>query len=98
MAQRKPGSANTAKVQRQPTSEITPTTSSGVIAQPQRDDSHMIPTARLRSRAGSQLLKAFARLGKAPASPAPNRNCIVASDAKFQARPVAAVKTDQNIT
>ena len=35
------------------------------------------------------------RLGKQPASPAPNRKRIVHSDTKFQAAPVKAVNSDQ---
>jgi len=51
-----PGTANAAKVHRQPTSEITHTTSSGVIAPPQRVQSHMTLTARLRSTTGSHFV------------------------------------------
>ena len=51
-----PGAANTVNAHRQPTSEITHTTSSGVTAPPQRVHSHITLTARFRSRAGSQLV------------------------------------------
>ena len=93
-----PGMAKAAKAHRQPMSWMTHTISSGVIAPPQREHSHMTLTPRLRSRAGSQLVKALARLGKAPASAAPKRNCAVTREARPQARPVAAVKNDQRST
>ena len=77
---------------------MTHTTARGVMAPPQRVQSHMMLTARFRSRTGSQWVKALARLGKAPASPAPKRNCVTRSEARFQTRPVAAVKRDQRST
>src|SRR5208283_3083016 len=93
-----PGTANAVKVHRQPTRLITQTTNSGVIAPPHRLQSHMILTARLRSTAGSHLVKALARLGKAPDSAPPKKNCAVRREARFQARPVAAVKRDHMAT
>ena len=89
---------NSAKALRHPTNPITIATSGGVKAPPQRALSHMIPCARTFSRAGSQVVKAFVRLGKQPASPAPKRNCVVVMDARFHARPVAAVKNDHHST
>src|SRR5438093_1447879 len=79
-------------------SEKTHTTSSGVNAPPQRALSHITPTARLRSSPGSQLANILARLGKQPASPAPNRNRVTSSEPRFQAHPVAAVKNDHQTT
>ena len=53
---------------------MTDTTSKGVNAPPQRAPIHMIACARVRSRLGSHALKALVKLGKQPASPAPNKN------------------------
>src|SRR5436190_1908920 len=94
-----PMTPNSSNAPRHDRTENTHTTSSGVNAPPQRALNHITPTARLRSSRGSQLVNIFAKLGKQPASPAPNRNRITSSDTRFQAQPVAAVKNDhQNTT
>ena len=61
---------------RQLTAIMTATTSNGAEAPPQRAPIHISAWARVRSRVGSQALKALVRLGKQPASPAPNRNRV----------------------
>ena len=58
----------------------------------------MIACARVRSLVGSHALKAFVRLGKQPASPAPNRNRVTTIETWFHAQPVAAVKNDHQST
>ena len=58
----------------------------------------MMPWARTRSRAGSQVVKALATLGKQPASPAPNRKRVASSEGKLHAHPVAAVNMDHHST
>ena len=58
----------------------------------------MMACARTRSLPGSQVVKALVRLGKQPASPAPNRKRVTYSEVKLQAQPVAAVKNDHQIT
>jgi hypothetical protein len=73
-------------------------TRGGVNAPAQRALSHMMPCARTRSRAGSQVVKALATLGKQPASPAPNRKRVPNSAGKLHAHPVAAVKVDHHST
>src|SRR6266576_2150425 len=98
MAQTMPIAPNTSKARRHDMSEKTHTTSSGVNAPPQRALSHITPTARLRSSRGNQLVNIFARLGKQPASPAPNRKRVTSNEPRFQAQPVAAVKNDHQTT
>src|SRR5438034_744221 len=89
---------NKTNVQRQDTNESTQATSSGVNAPPQRALSHIMPCARTRSAAGSQIVKALVRLGKQPASPMPKQNRQSISESAFQAHPVAAVKVDHMTT
>src|SRR2546428_9639025 len=88
----------TVKAFRQETNENTHTTSNGVKAPPQRALNHMMPCARVRSCLGSQVVKAFVKFGKQPASPAPNRNRVTSSAPRFQTQPVAAVKNDHQTT
>ena len=71
---------------------MTTATKGGVKAPPQRADSHMMPCARARSRSGSQVVNVLVRLGKPPASPAPNRARVTSSEGRFQTQAVAAVK------
>lgn len=71
---------------------------SGVNAPPQRAASHMIDCARVRSSPVNQLPNAFVRLGKAPASPTPNRKRMAISDQNPVASPVAIVKPDHQTT
>src|SRR5512133_2769638 len=89
---------NSSKAWRQFINWETRKTREGVNAPPQRALSHMIPCARTRSSCGSQVVKALVRLGKQPASPAPNKNRVSHSDEKLQAQPVAAVKNDHHAT
>src|SRR6188508_2522589 len=74
------------------------TTSSGASAPPQRADSHISDWARVRSSPRNQLENALVRLGKQPASPAPNRNRTPDNDQKPVASPVAMVKVDHQTT
>src|SRR5438046_3116645 len=93
-----PTTPNNSKACRQDMKENTHTASSGVNAPPQRALNHITPTARLRSSRGSQLLNILAKLGKHPASPAPNRKRVTSSDIRLKTQPVAAVKNDHQIT
>src|SRR6185436_20583047 len=93
-----PSSAKMWKAYRQFTNAMTATTSKGVKAPPQRAPIHMIACARLRSRNGSQALKALVRLGKHPASPAANKNRAMTIETWLHAQPVAAVKNDHHST
>src|SRR5713101_6580335 len=70
----------------------------GVNAPPQRAAIHRMPCAFTLSSGGSQVVKDLVKLGKQPASPAPNINRVVTMEAKFQAHPVAAVKNDHHTT
>ncbi len=58
----------------------------------------MMPWARVRSGLVNQSVNALVKFGKHPASPAPNMKRVTHSEAKFQAQPVAAVKTDHHST
>src|SRR5438094_9603957 len=73
-------------------------TSSGVNAPPQRAAIHKMPCAFTRSSGGSHVVNDFVRLGKHPASPAPNINRVTTMEGKFHAHPVAAVKNDHHTT
>src|SRR6266852_8270656 len=89
---------NTSKACRQDMNLRTSATIGGVNAPPQRADIQRIPCALVLSSGGSQVVKALVRLGKQPASPAPNINRVIAMEVKFQAHPVAAVKNDHQTT
>ena len=78
--------------------EIISATSNGVNAPLTRVAIHRMACARSRSFTGSHVVKMRVRLGKAPASPAPNSARIVTSDDMFHAQPVAAVKKDHQMT
>src|SRR5258706_16091718 len=93
-----PIAPNSRKACRQDINKKPHTPSNGVNAPPQRALTHITPTARLRSSAGSKLVNIFARLGKQPASPAPKRKRVINSEAAFHAHPVAAVKNDHQST
>ena len=97
-AQITPGRPNSRNAVRQVTCCRHRYTSSGVSAPPSRALIHMMPCARERSCGGSQRLKALVRFGNAPASPAPNRNCVTMSDPQLHIRPRAAVQTDHQMT
>src|SRR5436190_4594384 len=89
-----PTAPNNTNVQRQDMKPSTHATSNGVNAPPQRALSHMMPWARTRSASGNQMLKAFVRLGKQPASPMPKKSRQKMSEVRLHAQPVAAVNTD----
>src|SRR3954470_17106578 len=67
----------------------------GANAPPQRPKAHITAWALTRSDNGNQADSIRVRLGKQPASPAPNRKRTSQSDTRFHAAPVSAVKTDQ---
>jgi len=90
-----PNNSNARRQERLPRMKAT---SSGVNAPPHRALSHIMPCARTRSREGSQVVKAFVRLGKHPASPAPNKARVTSSEARFHTQAVAAVKNDHQMT
>src|ERR1041385_8171074 len=98
MAQTTPMLPKNTNAQRHDTNENTHATSNGVNAPPQRALSHIMPCARTRSTAGSQIVKAFVKLGKHPASPIPKQNRQATSEIMFHAQPVAAVKADHMST
>ena len=58
----------------------------------------MMPCARPRSLIGNQREKLLDVFGNAPASPAPNKNRKVSSDAKLHTSPVAIVNADHHRT
>src|SRR6266851_4835187 len=89
---------NSTKAYRQDITLKIRNTRGGVKAPPQRADIHMMPCARTRSCRGSQVVNTLVRFGKQPASPAPNSACVQNSEAKFQVKPVSAVKDDHQIT
>src|ERR1700733_13583922 len=83
---------------RHPTHRSTGVTSSGEKAPPHRALIHRIPCARTLSPGGSQVVNTLVKLGKQPASPAPNRKRVTSMDVRFQAAPVNAVKNDHHTT
>src|SRR5580704_4182636 len=89
-----PKAAKTTKVHLQPNSATPASTRGGVAAPPQRVQAHIKDWADTRSRAGSQTLSMRVRLGKHPASPAPNRKRTIQREVTFHAAPVRAVKID----
>src|SRR5688572_17129160 len=84
--------------QRQNMKPSTQTTSSNVNAPPQRALNQIMPCARTYYPRGNHNVNALVRLGKHPASPAPNKNRVTINEAWFHAQPVAAVKKDHMIT
>src|SRR6202044_3666545 len=90
-----PSEAKATKEIRQPIRPMQANTRGGVAAPPQRAKAHNMACALPRSRAGSHMLSMRVRMGKQPASPAPNRKRMTQRDTTFQAAPVSAVKTDQ---
>ena len=70
----------------------------GAIAPPRRVPMKTTPCADPRSRVGNHLAKLLDMFGKAPASPTPKRKRAMINEAKFQAKPVAAVKADHHNT
>src|SRR5271170_2978151 len=83
-----PSAAKTTNVHLQPKSATPASTRGGVAAPPQRVQAHIRDCAETRSLAGSQTLSMRVRLGKHPASPAPNRKRTTQSDVTFHAAPV----------
>ena len=77
----------------------TSTSASGAVsAPPSREPKNSTPLAMPRSCAGNQVAKLRTAFGKAPASPAPNRNLITTSDRSPCAAPVNMVKADHHNT
>ena len=77
----------------------TSTSASGAVsAPPSREPKNSTPLAMPRSCAGNQVAKLRTAFGKAPASPAPNRNLITTSDRSPCAAPVNMVNADHHST
>ncbi len=89
-----PAVAKCTNAHRHPKSRMASSASGGVMAPPQRAKAHIMACAVTRSRAGIQALSMRVRLGKHPASPAPNRKRITTMEVTFHAAPVSAVHTD----
>jgi hypothetical protein len=68
------------------------------MAPPRRVPMKITPCALPRSAIGNQLAKLREMLGKAPASPTPNRKRTTSSEAKFHAAPVIIVNADHHRT
>src|SRR5256885_830219 len=79
-AQTIPIAPNVAKLRRHPPPLMSNKAIGTDSTPPTREPSIITPMARPRSRAGNQREKLHAILGKAPASPAPNRNRIETSE------------------
>src|SRR4029077_11818295 len=90
-----PKAAKATNAHLQPNRAMPANASGGVAAPPQRVAAHMSDCAVTRSRAGNQALSMRVRLGKHPASPAPNRKRITQRDERLQAAPVSAGNADQ---
>src|SRR6516162_2039341 len=97
-AQTTPRIPNIQKLWRHPNLVINARAAGGASAPPMRVPMKMTPCARPRSFAGIHSEKLLETLGKAPASPAPNKNLKLKRDTKFHARPVAIVKADHHST
>src|SRR5262249_22240436 len=65
---------------------------------PKRDPRNITPFARPRSTTGNQRENVRATFGKAPASPAPNRNRMATNEFKPRAAPVNIVNADHQTT
>ena len=79
--QMKPIEPNSTKIARQGRTPSRAVTTIGVSPPPRWAPAKKIPCAVPRSAAGNHREKVLATLGKAPASPTPNRNRITSSDA-----------------
>src|SRR6266567_8750793 len=97
-AQMSPSEPKIQKLVLQPSAAMSATASGGAKAPPSRVPIKVMPCARPRSLIGNHLEKLRDVLGKAPASPAPNKNRNVRSDAKLHASPVAIVNADHHKT
>ena len=97
-AQTKPIAPNTTKTIRQGKNCRSTDIRRGVTPPPRWAPAKKMPWAVPRSVTGIQREKHWATLGKAPASPAPNRNRTPSKDAKLNAAAVAIVKLDHQIT
>jgi hypothetical protein len=93
-----PINPNKPKAIRQFTNASTAATSAGVNAPPHRALNQSNPWARTRSVVGSQIVNTLVIFGKQPASPIPNSARHTSSETRFQAQPVAAVKSDHSTT
>src|SRR5262249_39418011 len=83
---------------RQPYRTSRNTTNGGVSAPPSREPACVKPCTNPRSAGRTQRDRDRVAMGKAPASPTPNRKRIVAIDAAPQAAAVIEVKTDHHMT
>ena len=77
---------------------MTSSASGTEIMPPTREPSSITPLARPRSRSGNHRDRLRAMFGKAPASPAPNRNLITTSERRPCAAPVSIVNADHHNT
>jgi hypothetical protein len=68
------------------------------MAAPSRLTVVIVPRILPRSSSGNQRVITRAVFGKAPASPAPNRNRTITSDHSPSAMPVKAVNADHQMT
>src|ERR1700677_3481060 len=74
------------------------TTKTGVRAPPNREPACVAPWAKPRSVGNIQRESDRVAMGKAPASPVPKRKRINAIDPALQAKTVAQVKRDHQVT
>src|SRR2546427_4391342 len=96
-AQITPIEPNRTNVFRHESKDMTPMTSSGVKAPPQRALSQRMACERVRSRRGNQIMKTLGRFWKQPASPMAKQKRAMTRGTKVQKYPVAAVKTHHMI-
>src|SRR5262245_1199714 len=82
----------------QPANAMIATTIGGASAPPNRVPMNKTPCALPTSRLGNHREKLREIVGKAPASPTPNRNLVPSSTGKFHANPVAIVNADHQTT
>src|SRR5258708_5742751 len=86
------------KAERHPYPVISFPTSPGAKAPPSVEPAWVIPCAKPRSAGNSQRDSDRVAIGNAPASPTPNRNRTATMEVAFQARVVAEVKMDHQVT
>src|SRR5262245_12650729 len=89
---------NSTNGMRQPQTTIIAATTPCVSAPASREPECVTPWANPRSDVASQREKARVALGKAPASPAPNRKRMTMNEAALQAEMVKIVKADHHST
>src|SRR5215475_1136457 len=83
---------------RQPYRTSMNTTNGGVNAPPNREPACVKPCTNPRSAGRTQRDSDLVAIGKAPASPTPNRKRIVAMDIAPHAAAVSEVKSDHHVT